>query len=95
MPDDNPLEGQPFVKLRHPDLDDRETTQPLSYAKNLVTNSGWLPADDAAAQLLGLTPPAADAPAQAGVGHSIFGATSNDRTQPRQQEADAPTEKGD
>lgn len=55
MPD-NPLEGQPSVKLCHPDLDNRETTQPLSYAKILVEKSGWEPADDAAAELLGVKP---------------------------------------
>ena len=52
MPE-NPLDGQPFVKLRHPGLN-RETTQPLSYAKNLVRDSGWQPADEAAARLLGV-----------------------------------------
>lgn len=52
---DNPFEGQPFVTLRHPGLDNRETTQPLSTARNLL-RSGWEPVDDQARELLGLDP---------------------------------------
>ena len=51
---ENPLEGQPLVKLHHPELDS-DTTQPLSYARTLVAESGWEPANDAAAKALGVS----------------------------------------